>query len=77
MSLVPLAPFLDSARNDRKVVAAFVSKRRNKRTGAWHKLLYNSSLPFAAFCPRNFAWMKMSILPSITSCTLLVSAPVR
>ena len=33
--------------------------------------------PFAAFCPRNFAWMKRSMSPSMTACTLLVSAPVR
>ena len=39
---------------------------------------YRSSFsPLAAFCPRSFAWINMSILPSITSCTLLVSAPVR
>ena len=32
---------------------------------------------FSAFCPRNLAWINMSISPSITACTLLVSAPVR
>jgi hypothetical protein len=42
------------------------------------KRRYTSSFsPFAAFCPRNFAWMKLSILPSMTSWTLLVSVPVR
>src|ERR1041384_259485 len=38
---------------------------------------YSSSvLPFSAFCPRNFAWINMSMSPSITACTLLVFAPL-
>ena len=37
----------------------------------------SSGFPFSAFSPRNLAWIKMSISPSITACTLLVSAPVR
>jgi hypothetical protein len=37
----------------------------------------SSGLVFSAFSPRNFAWINMSISPSITACTLLVSAPVR
>jgi hypothetical protein len=40
---------------------------------------YNTSLPspLFAFSPRNFACINTSMSPSITSCTLLVSAPVR
>jgi len=33
--------------------------------------------PLLAFSPRSFAWINISISPSITACTLLVSAPVR
>lgn len=59
-----------------KIVAAFVSNAA-LRVGAWHKRPYNSlSSPFVFFSPRNFAWINMSMSPSITACTLLVSAPV-
>ena len=56
-------------------VAAFVSNAgRLPRC----KRLYNSlSSPLVFFSPRNFAWINMSMSPSITACTLLVSAPVR